>query len=187
MREVSTGSGGRYTAPLLRPGSYTVKIDANHFQTFEAEGIVLMAGQERHFDAQLKPEARDETVLLDEKSTPQQTHTGTVDGIVDFKRAWQDAPFVDLHPSALPLLTQAPATQGNTLGNQTGLVISGVSARNQQTWALNGVAQNPGSGSPLTGADYTISGQPSLTPSPRKRPTPTTPGTRTKEKKCQPI
>ena len=142
VREVSTGPGGRYTAPFLRPGSYTVKIDANHFQTFEADGILLVAGQERHFDAQLKPEARDESVLLDEKSTPQQTQTGTVAGIVDFKRAWQDAPFVDLHPSALPLLTQAPATQGNTLGNQTGLVISGVSARNQQSWALDGVAQD---------------------------------------------
>ena len=142
VREVSTGAGGHYYAPFLRPGSYTVKIDANRFQTFEAEGILLVAGQERHFDAQLKPEARDETVLLDEKSTPQQTHNGTVSGIVDFKRAWQDAPFVDLHPSALPLLTQAPATQGTTVGNQAGLVISGVSARNQQTWALDGVAQD---------------------------------------------
>jgi hypothetical protein len=142
VREVSTGAGGHYAAPFLRPGSYTVKIDANRFQTFQAEGILLAAGQERHFDAQLKPEARDETVLRDEKSTPQQTHNGTVAGIVDLKRAWQDAPFVDLHPSALPLLTQAPATQGNTLGNQTGLVISGVSSRSQQTWALDGVAQD---------------------------------------------
>jgi hypothetical protein len=142
VREVSTGAGGNYAAPFLKPGSYTVKIDANHFQTFEAEGILLVAGQERHFDAQLKPEARDETVLLDEKSTPQQTHNGTVTGIVDFKGRWQDAPFVDLHPSALPLLTQAPATQGNVVANQAGLVISGVSSRNQQTWALNGVAQD---------------------------------------------
>ena len=38
----------------------------------------------------------------------------------------------------LPLLTQAPATQGN----QSGLVISGVSSRNQQTWALDGIAQD---------------------------------------------
>ena len=87
VREVYAGPGGRYTAPFLRPGSYTIKIDANHFQTFEADGILLVAGQERHFDAQLKPEARDESVLLDEKSTPQQTQTGTVAGIVDFKRA----------------------------------------------------------------------------------------------------
>jgi hypothetical protein len=142
VREVSTGPGGHYDAPFLRPGSYTVKIDANHFQTFQAEGILLVAGQQRHFDAQLKPEARDETVLRDETATPLQTHDGTVAGIIDFKRAWQDAPFVDLHPSALPLLTQAPATQGNTLGNQAGLVISGISARNQQTWALDGVAQD---------------------------------------------
>jgi len=142
VREVSTGAGGRYYAPFLRPGSYTVKIDANRFQTFQADGMLLVAGQERHFDAQLKPEARDEAVLLDEKSTPLQTQNGTVSGIVDFQRTWQDAPFVDLHPSALPLLTQAPAAQGNTLGTQTGLVVSGVSARNQQTWALDGVPQD---------------------------------------------
>ena len=146
VREISTGAGGRYDAPFLRPGVYIVKIDANHFQTFEANGILLLAGQERHFDAKLKPEARDETVLLDETSTPVQSQNGTVAGIIDFKRAWQDAPFVDLHPSVLPLLTQAPAVQGNTLGgtqgNQAGLVISGVTARNQQTWALDGVAQD---------------------------------------------
>ena len=59
-------------------------------------------------------------------------------GIVNFKLAWQDSPFVDLHPSVLPMLTQAPATQGSP----TGLVISGVSSRNQQTWALDGVAQD---------------------------------------------
>ena len=55
--------GRLYDAPFLRPGSYIVKIDANHFQTFEADGILLIAGQVRRFDAQLKPEARDETVL----------------------------------------------------------------------------------------------------------------------------
>jgi hypothetical protein len=138
VREVSTGASGLYEAPYLRPGTYIVKIDANHFQTFEAGGILLQAGQVRNFDARLKPEARDETVLLDEKSTPVQTQNGTVSGIIDFRRAWQDAPFVDLHPSVLPLLTQAPATQGN----QAGLVISGVSGRSQQTWALDGVAQD---------------------------------------------
>jgi hypothetical protein len=142
VRDITTGKGGNYDAPFLRPGTYILKIDANRYQTFEADGILVQAGQERHFDAQLKPEARDETVLLDETSTPALSQNGMVSGIVDFKRAWQDAPFVDLHPSVLPLLTQAPATQGNTLGNQAGLVISGVSARNQQTWALDGVAQD---------------------------------------------
>ena len=64
--------------------------------------------------------------------------TARLPGIVNFKLAWQDSPFVDLHPSVFPMLTLAPATQGSP----TGLVISGVSSRNQQTWALDGVAQD---------------------------------------------
>ena len=66
VRDISTGAGGAYDAPFLKPGSYVVKIDANHFQTFQAEGIVLMAGQVRRLDPQLKPEAHDETVLINE-------------------------------------------------------------------------------------------------------------------------
>ena len=143
VREISTGTGGLYDAPFLQPGSYVVKIDADRFQTFEADGIVLIAGQVRHLDAKLKPEARDETVLVNEPPTVVQSQNGAVSGIVDFKLAWQDAPYVDLHPSVFPLLTQAPATQGNlTAGNQPGLVISGISARNQQTWSLDGIAQD---------------------------------------------
>lgn len=138
IREVTTTVGGHYVAPFLKPGSYNLKIDANHFQTMQVDGILLVAGQDRQFDAQLKPEVRDEVLQVDEKSRPVQSNNGTVSGIVDFKRDWQDTPFVDLHPSVMPLLTQAPAVQGNG----TGLVISGISSRNQQTWALDGVAQD---------------------------------------------
>ena len=138
VREITTSKGGIYNAPFLRPGTYVIKIDANHYQTFEADGIVLQAGQERNYDAQLKPEARDETVLLDEAASPVLSQNGTDSGMVDFKRAWQDAPFADLHPSVFPLLTQAPAAQGT----QSGMVISGISSHNQQTWMLNGVAQD---------------------------------------------
>jgi hypothetical protein len=113
VREISTGAGGAYDAPFLRPGSYVVKIDADHFQTFQAEGIVLTAGQVRRLDPQLKPEAHDATVLANEPPLVVQSQNGAVGGTVDFKMAWQDTPFVDLHPSVLPLLTQVPAVQGN--------------------------------------------------------------------------
>jgi hypothetical protein len=138
VRAISTGAGGHYEAPFLRPGSYIVKIDADRFQTFEADGILLIAGQVRRFDANLKPQARDETVLVHETPAIVQSQNGAVAGIIDFKLAWQDAPFVDLHPSVFPLLTQAPAVQGNP----PGLVMSGIAARNQQTWALDGVPQD---------------------------------------------
>ena len=120
VREVSTGGGGTYNAPFLRPGSYIVKIDANHFQTFEADGILLIPGQVRRFDASLKPEARDESVLVNEPPTFMQSQNGAVAGIVNFKQAWQDSPFVDLHPSVFPMLTLAPATQGSRPGRSMG-------------------------------------------------------------------
>ena len=78
VREISTGAGGAYDAPFLKPGSYVVKIDANHFQTFQAEGIVLVAGQVRRLDPQLKPEAHDETVLINEPPTVVQSQNGAV-------------------------------------------------------------------------------------------------------------
>ncbi len=138
VRQISSGAGGQYDAPFLSPGTYTIKIDADKFQTFQADGITLIPGQARRFDAVLKPEARDETVLIHEAPALVQSQSGPLTGIVDFRSAWQDTPFVDLHPSLFPLLTQSPATQGS----QSGIVISGVSSRNQQTWALDGVAQD---------------------------------------------
>src|SRR5262245_27819717 len=66
VRQISTGAGGAYDAPFLKPGSYVVKIDADHFQTFQAEGLLLVAGQVRQLDPQLKPEAHDATVLINE-------------------------------------------------------------------------------------------------------------------------
>src|SRR5260370_7543537 len=108
VREVSTGGGGTDDAPFLRPGSYIVKIDANHFQTFEADRILLIPGQVRRFDASLKPEARDETVKDNESPTFVQSQNGAVAAIVTFKLAWQHTPFGALHPSALPPLPQPP-------------------------------------------------------------------------------
>jgi hypothetical protein len=138
VREISTGAGGSYDAPFLQPGTYIVKIDADRFQTFQADGIILIPGQVRRFDVTLKPEAKEEPAVVHEAPTPVQSQSGPLAGIIDFRLAWQDAPFVDIHPSLFPLMTQSPAVQGS----QSGLVISGVSARNQQTWAIDGVAQD---------------------------------------------
>ena len=75
---------------------------------------MLLAGQVRRLDAQLKPEAHDATVLINEPPLVVQSQNGAVAGIVDFKLAWQDTLFVDLHPSVLPLLTQSPGGPGES-------------------------------------------------------------------------
>jgi hypothetical protein len=139
VRQVTTSASGDYTAPMLRPATYTAKIDAVHYQTLQIDNITLQAGQVRYFDVELKVEARDETLMQDEAGKPLLTQTGTVAGLVDLKRLWQDTPYVDLHPSMLPLATLAPGVQGNGSGSQASVVVSGVSRRSQQSWGIDGV------------------------------------------------
>jgi hypothetical protein len=138
VRKVVTNSGGAFEIPFVRPGSYLIKIDANTFETYEADGIVVEAGQIRRVDARLKPESRDEKTQVHEAPTQLNFQSGTVSGIVNYKELWQDAPFVDIHPTVFPLLTQAPGVQGTP----TGAVISGISSRNQQTWSIDGMPQD---------------------------------------------
>ena len=53
-------------------------------------------------------------------------------------------------------VSEEPA--GALNGSNTVFTLSFTPAHGSLLLALNGVVQNPGSGSPLTGADYTISG-----------------------------
>jgi hypothetical protein len=53
-------------------------------------------------------------------------------------------------------VSEAPA--GTLNGSNAVFALSFTPAPGSLLLALNGVAQNPGSGSPLTGADFTISG-----------------------------
>ncbi|MEO8595575.1 MAG: TonB-dependent receptor [Candidatus Solibacter sp.] len=138
VRAISSDARGRYDAPLLKPGTYTIKFDGAHFQVLETEGVTLIAGQVRILDVEVKPESGEDSEQSSEAARPAQTQSPTVTGHVDFRKLWQDSPFMDLHPSVLPLLTTAPATQGNA----NGLVISGVSSLNQQSWSVDGLPQD---------------------------------------------
>ena len=77
---------------------------------------MLTAGHVRTYDAALEPASGDETVRTSEAARSAQSQTGTVAGTAWFRKEWQDTPFVDLHPSTLPLLTQAPSVQGQAGG-----------------------------------------------------------------------
>lgn len=135
VREVVTDSKGRYEAPYLKPGLYEVLIEESGYQTFTATGIRLEPGRTHRYDPKMVPgDPAQET-----KVTAQQPwfspYGARVGATVDYKGRWLDAPYASRHPSALPLLTTAPAVQGD----ETALVISGISSGKQQTWALDGV------------------------------------------------
>lgn len=133
-REVTTKAGGVYEATFLNPGVYRINIE----EIFMAQGIRLEPGQVRRFDVKMPPEETEEVVTVREKPTVLQPESGALAHPVDYKARWQDAPAAETHPSAFPLLVTAPSVQGNGRG----LVIAGVSSRQQQTWAVDGVPQD---------------------------------------------
>jgi Carboxypeptidase regulatory-like domain len=135
VREVISGAGGTYEVPYLRPGVYNLSIDDNNYQRFEADGIYLDPAQVRVYDIKLIAEKRSETTEVHETAQPIPSQTGIIGQAVDTKSDWNDSPVADRRITALPLLVTAPTVEGN----HTGLVISGVSSRDQQTWAIDGI------------------------------------------------
>jgi len=135
VREITTGRGGAYYAPYLKPGRYRLTIEKSGFQGWVAEGILLAPGEVRRLDPKLVPGSAAETTTVEEPASLRHPEGGTLREQVDYKARWNDAPMADFHPSVLPLLTTASAIQGN----RSGLVMSGISSRDQQTWALDGV------------------------------------------------
>lgn len=133
-REVVTDVGGVYEAALLNPGVYRLQIDD---ETILAEGVRLEPGQVRTIALRLPADGAEAETLRQPPSLVR-SEGGATTQPVEFHGRWQDSPVAGNHPSALPLLVTAPAVQGNGRG----LVISGVSSRQQQTWAADGVAQD---------------------------------------------
>lgn len=130
-RRVVTRADGVYEATFLQPGFYRVSVQ----ELFVAEAVLLEPGQTRTLDIQLPPEDSEQTVTVFDNPSPLQSESGAVTHPVDYELKWNDSPAAESHPSALSLLTTAPAVQGNGKG----LVISGISSRQQQTWAVDGV------------------------------------------------
>jgi hypothetical protein len=151
VRQTQTGKDGVYEIPYLKPGQYRANINEDRFENCVIEGIDLAPGQVRRLDAALSPEqtrapgAETEPIAESpgQSAPPAQPLNETVGASVDFRAKWNDTPLVDFHPSVFPLLITAPAVQGNPLqGVLPGMVISGVSNRNQQTFAVDGIAED---------------------------------------------
>jgi len=142
VREVETTESGAYELLLLKPGTYRVTIDEKQFDMLMEEKIVLEPGQVRLLDLKLTPEAARpvsgevvEPTTIHENAPPSGPENGILGYPVDFQGRWNDAPLVDRHPTIFPLLATAPAVQGNGAAP----IISGISNRDQQTWAWDGV------------------------------------------------
>jgi hypothetical protein len=137
VRKLLSDSNGNFEIPELKPGSYRVKVDMAGFRSYVADTVKLDGGQIRRVDISLQIGTTSETVTVEAGASLIQTETGTISGELD-KKQFLDRPLVDVYPSPLALMTTMPGIQGNGWN----LVMAGISDRNKQTWAMDGVAND---------------------------------------------
>ncbi len=136
-RKLATDANGNYEVPGLKPGLHRVRAEKAGFRNFVADNLLLDAGQVRRLDVTLQMGGTTETVTVEGGAALIQTETGAISGELD-KKKFLDRPLVDVYPSPLALMTTMPGIQGNGWN----LVMSGISDRNKQTWAMDGVAND---------------------------------------------
>ncbi len=134
-RTLVSDANGNYEVPDLKPTVYSVKADAPGFRTFIAKDVLLEAGQVRRVDITLEVGAATESITVEAGAAVIQTETGSISGELDTAKKYPATPFVDIYPSPFALMTTMPNVQGNGWA----MVMSGISDRNKQTYAFDGV------------------------------------------------
>jgi len=137
-RKTTSDNNGNYEVPDLQPGTIRVKADKVGFRSFVAASVLLDAGQVRRVDIPLQLGATTETITVEAGAALIQTESGTIGGDLDTRKKYPDTPLVDIYPSPLALLTTTAGIQGNGWN----VVMGGISDRNKQTWAMDGIAND---------------------------------------------
>ena len=115
-RSLVADAAGRYTAPSLNPGNYTVTATAEGFQTEERRGVTLAVGQQAVIDMKLQVGAVTESVEVTGEAPLVQTTESTVSYQVS-DRAMRDLPLNGRDVSQLILLNPGVTAAQNTPNN----------------------------------------------------------------------
>src|ERR1700722_17282975 len=90
-RSVKTAADGRFNFPQLKPGPYSVKVEADQFEAQENPSVMAGLGQEQTVDFTLKVAASNQMITVGEGAplvNPQNANTSTTLGA----RALEDLP-----------------------------------------------------------------------------------------------
>ena len=135
VRALISDANGNYEVPDLKPTTYRVKADAPGFRSFIAQDVLLDAGQVRRLEITLEVGTASESITVEAGAALIQTETGTISGELDTSKKYPATPFVDIYPSPFALMTTMPNVQGNGWA----MVFAGISDRNKQTYAFDGI------------------------------------------------
>ena len=94
-RVLMTDQTGQYTAPSLLVGTYSVRAEAQGFQTIERTNVLLEVAESVRVDLNLRPGAQTQTVTVTEEAPPINATDATLGGTVTNQAV-----------SSLPLVTR---------------------------------------------------------------------------------
>jgi hypothetical protein len=118
-----TDTEGRYTLPLLPPGSYRVATTLEGFKSATREPVPIQVNQQQRVDFTLEVGALSEQVTVTAELPIVQTNTATVGTVVNSKET-QELPLNGRNFLQLNLLVPGalPSTKGTTLATQGGAI-----------------------------------------------------------------
>ena len=118
-----TDEAGRYSMPLLPPGSYRISAELAGFKTAVRDAMRLEVNQQQRSDFSLEIGAISEEVTVTAELPMVQTNTATVGTVVSSKEA-QELPLNGRNFLQLNLLVPGalPSTKGTTLATQGGAI-----------------------------------------------------------------
>lgn len=109
IRTVVTSDVGSYTVTQLAPGSYTVKVEKEGFDSFQQTDVTLSIDQVAKIDATLKVGSNLQTVNVTAAGPVIQTETSSVGLVID-SATLQNTP-LNGHVSILGLINLTPGVQ----------------------------------------------------------------------------
>ncbi|HEX8116933.1 MAG TPA: TonB-dependent receptor, partial [Pyrinomonadaceae bacterium] len=82
----TTGDGGVYTITNLRPGAYTITVEAAGFRRLVRSGVQLVTGERVRVDATLEPGAVEESVTVNAGASLLRTESGSLGQVVSSRK-----------------------------------------------------------------------------------------------------
>ena len=144
-RVVQTDGEGNYTAANLPAGTYTITVKAANFEAYKTDNVVLNVAQKRPVNAQLKPGAESQTVVVQDNpvaiETDSSAQAGTIDGtqmreLELINRNFQT--LVTLQPGVVNMLGDEP---GFGLGSVSSISVNGARST-ANNWSVDGADIN---------------------------------------------
>lgn len=145
--DLKSTSGGRYIAPLLKPGNYTVTAEASGFKKGVRDGIVLLTTDVRDVDFTLQVGAATESVTVTGE-VPLVDNSHTDNGMDIDDRTVRDLPVMTDVVTSMIQFAPGVQTNGNAqelLGphsTQGGSDYSNGSGVGGNTWTIDGAFSN---------------------------------------------